>query len=324
MLKEALKMKRRIVISLTLVLTVLSLLTGCYANDEGSTASTDGFYSFTDSLGRSVNLNSRPERVAVLTGSYADTWLLAGGTLHATTQDAWDDGEFAIPDGVLNLGSIRTPSMEIIVENDIDFIILSAKIEDHVKLSTQLESLNIRCAYFEVEVFDDYLHMLKICTDITGEKNLYKKNGTDVRAQIDKAVERKAGKNAPSVLLMRAFSTGVSVKNSDNMAGAMIKEMGCINIADSDRSLLENLSMEIIIQEDPDYIFFVTMGSSEEKALASMRAALEENPAFNSLRAVKSGNYIQLPKALFHLKQNSQWGESYEFLADILYGEDTE
>ena len=214
--------------------------------------------------------------------------------------------------------------MEIIVENDIDFVILSSKIEAQVKLSSQLEKLEIPHAYFEVEVFDDYLDMLKICTDITGQEDLYKKNGTDIKTQIDAAIARKEGKAAPSVLFMRAFSTGVGVKNSDNMTGAMIKELGCTNIADSDSSLLENLSMEIVIQEDPDFIFFVTMGTSEEKALASIRAELEENPAFSGLSAVKNERYIQLPKNLFHLKPNRQWGESYEFLADILYGEDAQ
>lgn len=317
-------MKLRIVIVSVLILSALSMLTACHKDSEQSSESADSFYSFTDSIGRNITLSERPERVAAITGSYADTWLLAGGELHATTQDAWDDEGILLPDNVLNLGSIRTPSMEIIVENQIDFVILSSKIEDHLKLSTQLEKLEIPCAFFGVEVFDDYLHMLKICTDITGQEDLYKENGTDIKAQIDAAIARKEGKNAPSVLFMRAFSTGVSVKNSDNMTGAMINELGCTNIADSDSSLLENLSMEIVVQEDPDFIFFVTMGTSEEKALASMRAELEGNPAFSGLSAVKNDRYIQLPKNLFHQKPNRQWGESYEILANILYGEESQ
>lgn len=317
-------MKLRIAIAFALVLSAISMLIGCNTASEQSGETADNFYSFTDSIGRNITLNNRPERVAAITASYADTWLLAGGELYATTQDAWDEEGISLPDNVLDLGSIRTPSVEIIVENDIDFVILSSKIEAQVKLSSQLEKLEIPHAYFEVEVFDDYLDMLKICTDITGQEDLYKKNGTDIKTQIDAAIARKEGKAAPSVLFMRAFSTGVGVKNSDNMTGAMIKELGCTNIADSDSSLLENLSMEIVIQEDPDFIFFVTMGTSEEKALASIRAELEENPAFSGLSAVKNERYIQLPKNLFHLKPNRQWGESYEFLADILYGEDAQ
>ena len=106
------------------------------------------------------------------------------------------------------------------------------------------------------------------------------------------------------------------------MAGAMLQDMGCVNIADSDDSLLENLSMEVIIQRDPDYIFVTTMGESDEAALQSVEDTLMSNPAWAQLSAVKNNRYIVLPKDLFHLMPNDRWGESYEMLADILYGKE--
>ena len=47
--------------------------------------------SFTDSLGSTITLEEAPQRVAALIGSYAETWVLAGGedTLAAVTQDAY-------------------------------------------------------------------------------------------------------------------------------------------------------------------------------------------------------------------------------------------
>ncbi|GBF71419.1 periplasmic binding protein [Lawsonibacter asaccharolyticus] len=35
--------------------------------------------SFTDSLGSTITLEEAPQRVAALIGSYAETWVLAGG-----------------------------------------------------------------------------------------------------------------------------------------------------------------------------------------------------------------------------------------------------
>lgn len=309
-------------LSSVLLLLLILLITGCQAVNKPLVSPTPAFYSFTDSLGRQITLENRPQRVAAISGSYADTWLLAGGELAATTQDAWDEGNLVLPDNVVDLGSVKTPSIETILDNRIDFVLLSSKIAEHMQLLRQLEELNISCAYFEVEIFDDYLNMLKICTDITGRTDLYRKNGTDVQMQIDAAIARKDGKEAPTVLLIRAYSTGTRAKNSENMAGTMLKELGCINIADSNGKLLEDLSMEIILEQNPDYIFFVTMGASEEKALESMRTTLEKNFAFMGLCAVQNNRYIQLPKALFHLKPNRRWGESYEFLADILYKKD--
>lgn len=42
---------------------------------------------FTDSFGYTVSIDN-PQNVAVLSGSYADAWLLAGGELALTTEDA--------------------------------------------------------------------------------------------------------------------------------------------------------------------------------------------------------------------------------------------
>lgn len=77
--------------------------------------------------------------------------------------------------------------------------------------------------------------------------------------------------------------------------------------------------MEEIISADPDFIFVITMGSSQEKALEYMTESLESNPAWTGLSAVKNKKYIVLPKNLFHYKPNAKWGESYAYLAKILY-----
>jgi iron complex transport system substrate-binding protein len=95
--------------------------------------------------------------------------------------------------------------------------------------------------------------------------------------------------------------------------------MGCENIADSDVGLLENLSMEVIIKEDPDYIFLVYQGEDEEEARAAVASALTANPAWSSLGAVQGDRFIVLPKDLFHQKPNDRWPDAYQMLGEILY-----
>ena len=101
--------------------------------------------------------------------------------------------------------------------------------------------------------------------------------------------------------------------------GEMLYDLGCVNIADSDETLLENLSMEAIIAADPDYIFVVLQGSDSTKAEQTMEKTLLANPAWNHLRAVESGNFHVMEHRLYNLKPNAQWGDAYEKLADILY-----
>ncbi|EJX01886.1 periplasmic binding protein [gut metagenome] len=110
------------------------------------------------------------------------------------------------------------------------------------------------------------------------------------------------------------------MKNSEgSVLGEMLADLGCHNIADSEMSLLESLSMETILKEDPDYIFAVLQGSDTEKAQQSMQKALLSNPAWESLTAVKEGRFFIMDQTLYNLKPNARWGVAYEQLADILY-----
>lgn len=286
-------------------------------------AGAEGMVTFTDGLGFEVSVK-KSDRAAVLSGSFAGCWLLAGGKLEAVTEDSYMEDGLEIPEEAVNLGALTSPNMEELIASGTEFVILSANFEQHVALRDTLEKAGITTAYFDVETFDDYLDMLKICTDITGREDLYQENGLDIQKTVKEQIARADGSN-PRVLFLRAFSTGVRAKGSkNNMMGKMLKDLGCVNIADDDKSLLDDLSMESIIAQDPDYIFVTTMGVSEEAAMKSVEEMLTLNPAWSELTAVKNDRYYVLPKVLFHNKPNNRWGESYTILADILYGEDQE
>ena len=185
-----------------------------------------------------------------------------------------------------------------------------------------LNQAGIPVAYFDVSNFDDYLKMLDICTTITGRKDLYEKNGLDVQVQIEEIKKRVDG-SAPTVLFLRAASSNVKAKGSDgNVCGEMLADLGCVNIADSDAGLLDDLSMEAIIAADPQYIFVTVQGNDVDAAMQNVQDMLISNPAWNSLSAVQNGHYYVLDKRLFNLKPNAKWGEAYKQLADILYPEE--
>ncbi|MDR2106414.1 MAG: ABC transporter substrate-binding protein [Coriobacteriales bacterium] len=293
-------------------------LTSVQTAPTGEGAAASGPVTFTDAFGTELTIEA-PERVAVATYSFAQVWLLAGGTLVGTTQDALDsDLEFATD--TLSFGSSHNLDVEAIMAMNPDLLILSADIPEHMKPSEQLAAAGVPTAYLSVELFEDYLDLLKTFTAITGRADLYEKHGLVPQEQIEAIRRDCAGKPSPRILLLRSSASGVTARNSQTMTGAMLKDLGCVNIADVEGSLLENLSMEVIIREDPDFIFVVIMGGSVENAQKSLEEALLSNSAWAELDAVKNGRYRILPSDLFHLKPNQRWPESYETLAEILYG----
>ena len=308
--------------TLSFLLVICLLLSSCSTDKPIQSAATpDTAITFTDDLGRSVTVND-PQRVAPLLGSFAQVWMLAGGTVHATAEDAWDDLKLDLPAETVNLGHTKKLSLELLLEARPDFILASVNTRQQVEWRETLEATGIPVAYFDISGFEDYLRLLSICTDITGEKDLYQVNGVAVQEQIDAVVEesiiRLEKSDAPVVLSLVASASNVFAKNSKgNVLGEMLENLGCINIADSDDLLLENLSIEHILQADPDYIFIVQRGDDTEGTKAHVRQMMSENPAWAQLTAVRNERVYFMDKNLYNLKPNHRWGEAYEQLEAI-------
>ena len=304
---------------LFLFLLAAALLTGCAPSARNDLSQG---YTFSDDLDRIVTVEN-PQRVAPLLGSFAQVWYLAGGTIYASADDAWEDFDLPLPEDAVNLGMTKELSMEKLFAAEPDFIIASANTAQQVQWQDTLEKTGIPVAYFDVSDFDDYLRMLKICTDITGRPDLYEEKGLAVQTQIEAVIAqsqaRLKSKDAPTVLSLRASASSIRAKNSQgNVLGEILRALGCVNIADSDDSLLENLSIEHILQADPDYIFFVQQGDDAQGMAENVQRFMAENPAWGQLTAVKEGRVFYLDKALYGLKPNDRWGEAYEKIESIL------
>ena len=141
-----------------------------------------------------------------------------------------------------------------------------------------------------------------------------------IKLQIEAAKAQVAlPESQRTILLLRAHSGSVKAKGSKGtILGEMLADLGCINIADSDTSLLETLSVESVIRQEPHRIFVVTMGNDTQKALENLNRMMDENPAWGALRAVTENRLHIMDRKLFNIKPNENWAESYETLCEIL------
>ena len=287
----------------------------------GGSALAQEVLSFTDDLGRAVTLPARPQRVAALIGSFADIWCLAGGadTLVAAADDTFRKFELPISPDVINLGATKAISLEKLLLAEPELILASSQTALDVELEPVLAQMGLTAAYFEVSTFEDYLRMLSRCTELTGCPENYARYGEQVRAQVEAARARADG-SRPTVLYIRATGTSCRVKGSEgSVLGEMLAALDCANIADSEKSLLETLSMEAILAADPEFIFLVEQSADPDDARRMLEKTLFADPAWQTLTAVREGRCFVMDPALYNLKPNARWGEAYEALADILY-----
>lgn len=318
----------------------LLLLAGCGAASSGPASSAGGASAaatapadsgaactFTDDLSREVTLEAAPRRVAALTGSYADIWCTAGGrdTLVASASDAWTDFDLGLGEEVANIGGAMGVSVEELLAAAPDLVLASTNIPSNQEMLPALEAAGVDVAFFSVDTFEDYLRMLEICTGLTGSPEAYQTYGEAVAEEIEAARARAAAaleeQGPEKVLYIRAAASVVKPKGSNGtVLGEMLADLGCINIADQDQSLLEDLSMEAILAADPDKILIVLQGADPEPAKAQLEGEVLSNPAWQQLTAVREGRVYYMDKDLYHLKPNARWGEAYDHLVEILYG----
>ena len=289
------------------------------AESASSQLESVGEVSITDSNGSQITLDTSAPRVVAAYGSFAEAWLLAGGELCGVTQDALEQRDLGLPEDIAVVGTVKEPNAEEIIALEPDLVLLASDITAQADIRDVLENAGLACAFFQVDTFADYAFMMEQLCAVTGREDLYEENVTQVGQQIEEAQANAAlSSTRPNVLLIRAFSTGIKAKTDDELAGAILKDLGAHNIADDHPSMLEDLSLEEVIAADPDYIFVTTMGD-EQKALDYLNGLIQQNPAWSELSAVKEDRYIVLPKDLFHYKPNNRWGESYQYLGEILY-----
>ncbi len=312
------------ILATALALIMLALaLASCGTGSENP--DTGEGVTFTDALNRQITVPENPKRVAALIGSFADVWMLSGGELCAAAEDAWSDFGLELP-GAVNIGGAHSPSLELLLSSNPDFVIASASTASNVKMKDALDGAGITVAYFDVDNFDDYLEMLDVCTDITGRKDLYERNGLNIQAEIERIKAEYKSIAIPdeerTVLLLRVSASSIKAKGSrGTILGEMLSDIGCINIADSNMSLLENLSVESVIRENPTHIFAVAMGGDNETARSLLDSMIKENPAWSTLPAVTEGRIHLMDKHLFNLKPNSRWAEAYQKLYETLTDE---
>lgn len=275
--------------------------------------------SVTDANNCTVSLAvEEPLRVVCLYSSYAQMWLSAGGTLCGVVEDAVIERELEVADAEI-VGTVKEPNVEEILALQPDWVILSADLTAHAEAQQLLEAAGLSCSAFRVDTFDDYTALMEQMVQLTGETDRLAETVQPAAEKIEQTLAMvSTEKTTPDVLLIRAFSSGMKAKTEEELAGAILNDLGAHNIASDFPSMLEELSLEQVILSDPEYIFITTMGD-EEQALAYLNEQIDKSPVWQTLTAVQNGRVIVLPKDLFHYKPNALWGDSYEYLAKILY-----
>jgi len=289
------------------LLVLIALLAGC-GSDGTTTSSSKGsgdsseFPRDVTIDGTKVHLDKLPESIVVLSPSLTETVFGVGAGDQVKAVDKLSNYPKNAP--VTDLDSYA-PKAESIASYSPDLVLLS---DDQDGIVEALTKLKIPTAVLSApKTLDEAYKQFKQVGELTGHDAEATALAKKVETSIDTAVKDTPKPSTPLTYYWELDNTGYTV-TSDTFVGSILSKFGLKNIADAAPNAAggyPQLSMEYIIDADPDLIFLADSQCCDQNA-----DTVKARPGWDVTRAVKEGNIISVNDDIA-----SRWGPRIADLA---------
>jgi len=302
-----------------ILLAVFSLvLAGCGAPAAQNAGESQAYAVITDDSGRTVSFDKKPERIVVTSASFIAPLYAVGGEVvgrPVTKSKGIPEAESAA-----TIGPVYQIDTEKIIALTPDLVIINKGMNE--KLIETLAANNIKTLVIEMKSYEDVKREIGIFSALTGEKAKGDALIAKMDADID-AVRASIPQEKKRISIIHSTGQGLSVQLDGSIAGSIAKMLGWENTASGMPALDKNpdaapYSMETLVAQNPDIIFVTSMGE-EAEIRASMEAMFAENPAWQSVAAIREGRVYYLPQEMFLFSPGIEYPSAVKYMARLIY-----
>ena len=219
--------------------------------------------------------------------------------------------------GLPEVGQSMNPDLEVVASLNPDVFVMDNAFKDSVEKS--LKEYDFNTFFLKTNTYTDYIKSIEELGKTIEATTLINE-----LKNIEKEVKSKKGDKAPTVAIIFGSGENFMLATETSYLGDLVKTVGGKNIASKLDKNVENgyvqLSLEYILEQNPDYILRFAHGNLEETK-KSFDKAFDKNPAYQELNAVKNNKVVDLDSNVFNVSANLKVKEAIQTLGDILYGE---
>ncbi len=287
----------------------------------------DGYpCTITDYIGNEVTLETRPEHVAVLSGTFLNMWYALGGKSICRTDlrtamiaPQYEKEINALP----SVGAVYNANVEAIIELQPEFIIVQSGVQSNI--GKVLRGMEFKIVALHMRGYSDVLDHLRVFGVLLGSEAFVEDHIAQMEARKSEIIERLP-EEARSVVILYVTSSSLAVKLDNSIAGDIANILGLKNIAsdlppDTLGSETTPLDIEYIVGKNPDVILVTSMISSNEDAKRVMKEEFTTNPAWAGIETIKKGNVVYLPQEYFLYNAAHNYVDAIEYMAKGVYPE---
>ncbi len=295
------------------VIAVIGML-GLTACSQTSTTSTQSSVTYTDDIGRKVQIQGIPERIVSLSPSNTEMVYALGLQDKLVGVTSYDD----YPPDAKNkpvVSDYSTTDLEKIVNVKPD-LVLADSIQKNDTIPA-LEKLGITVFTMTPNDMDGIFNDLKVLGQITGKTKEAETLVSNLKSRIQ-AVTDKTAKLAdsqkPRVLYVTWYDP-IWTAGSDTMIQYLIDQAGGTNIA-SDLNGYATMTLESVIQRNPQVIIVMNSMGTQDASLDFIKS----NDQFKSTDAVKNGQVYEVDADIFG-RTSPRIVDGLETLAKLIHPE---
>lgn len=300
--------------TLLITIVMMATFTACSSNNTDSSSGTKnetvqtGYpYTFTDSMGNEVVIESEPKKIISVAPSITElVYALGKGDNLVGRTDYCDYPEEA--KAVESIGSLMDPNIEKIVELKPDIVIASTHFKDDV--AKKLKDLGIKIVVInDSKNIDGAYESINKVGVILNTKDKAEELVNSNKKKIEEVNKKVKDEEAPKAYYVVGFGkNGDFTATGDTFIAEMLGLAGGKNIAQDATGWA--YSLEKIIENDPEYIII--------SKNFGMKDELISTEGYKELSAVKNNKVFEIDDNLVN-RQGPRISEGVEALAKILH-----
>ena len=304
-----------------LLLVLMLALAGCGGVPQEKTPKPDNenpFAVLTDQSNRQVIFKVKPTHFVVTSAGFLEPLHELGAEIVGRP-----DSRTQMPDWARNISSIGQVyqiDVERLIACRPDLVIINKGMNE--KLLGVLEENGVKSMVLDMKSYDAFKRVIRTFAILTENESRGEEMIADMNQRIEDVVER-IPKEKRRVAILHSTAQGLSVQLEGSIAGWIVNRLGWTNVADGMTPLEHNpdaapYSLETLAEQNPEIIFVTSMGPIEEIKY-DMQSMIAENPAWQSIDAIREGRIYFLPQDLFLLSPGLRYPEAVEMMANLIY-----
>ena len=276
--------------------------------------------------GKDLYIPAKPKKVVILNPSSLEIWLTLQGKdslLGAPVFPSVDKSKYdSLGKQFVDLGRYASVSAETLLLLKPDLVIANGVPSLQNTLGEELKKAGIPMLTLPGKRLNENYYEIELFGQLIGNEELAKQEIERIKHNIELEQEYIQGKKPKRVLMVFGLSTSFSMILPNTRQDDILRLAGGENIVkDSDgigNAKFVPISLEYAAQEDPDYVFFMNHGLRENMKI-KMQETLEDNSAWNTIRAVREGRVYVLPPELYAINPGINTDYAVSYIRKILH-----